>query len=62
MSALVREVQAQFDQSHRLQAGERAQINVMLEHCLSLCDAIETNAIEVDPKQLAEPQHMTRAG
>ena len=45
MSTLLREAQHQFDQSQRLKTGDRAQINMMLEHCLKLCDAVETNTI-----------------
>ncbi len=56
VSTLVREVQQQFDQSQKLQAGDRIQINFMLEHCLKLCDAIETNNIHLDQAKLAEPQ------
>ena len=48
MSTLVREIQNQFDQSQKLQAGDRAQINVMLEHCLGLCDAVENQAVHCD--------------
>ena len=60
MSTLVRDVQNQFDQSQKLQAGDRVQVNVMLEHCLKLCDAIESNAIHLDRIKLAEvpPQRM----
>ena len=54
MSTLVREVQHQFDQSQRLQAGDRVQVNLMLEHCLKLCDAIESNAIHYDRSKTTE--------
>ncbi len=58
MSSLVRDVQNQFDQSQKLQSGDRIQINNMLEHCLKLCDAIETNAVHLDRVKLSElPDH-----
>ena len=58
MSSLVRDVQNQFNQSQKLQAGDRIQVNSMLEHCLKLCDAIESNAIHLDRVKLSEiPEH-----
>lgn len=58
MSSLVRDVQKQFDQSQKLQVGDRIQINSMLEHCLKLCDAIESNAVHLDRVKLSEiPEH-----
>ncbi len=61
MSTLVREIQYQFDQSQKLQAGDRAQINLMLEHTLGLCDAIENNAVAMDQQKLQDPNHFIRA-
>ena len=61
MSILVREIQHQFDQSQKLQAGDRAQINLMLEHTLGLCDAIENNAVLLDQQKLQDPNHFIRA-
>ena len=49
MAALVREVQQQASQGHKLQTGERVQISLMMEHCLRLCDAVEANAVHVRP-------------
>ncbi len=46
MSSVLRTMQSQFELSQKLQGGDRAQINVMLEHCLSLCDAIESGALQ----------------
>jgi hypothetical protein len=61
VSSLVREVQHQFDQSQRLQAGDRVQINVMLEHCLRLCDAIESNAVHYDRSKSPDQYVDTRS-
>lgn len=58
MSTLLREIQHTFEQSRKLQAGDRAHINLMLEHCLKLCDGIETNSILFDRQKLVEPPHM----
>ena len=55
MSTLLREVQHQFDQSQRLQAGDRVHVNLMLEHCLKLCDAVETDTVFYDRAKLPEP-------
>jgi hypothetical protein len=54
MSALLREAQHQSDQSQRLRSGDRVQINLMLEHCLKLCDAIESNTIQYDRKKAVD--------
>jgi hypothetical protein len=54
MSTLLREVQQQSDQSQRLRTGDRVQVNLMLEHCLKLCDAIETDTIHYDRKKPIE--------
>ena len=61
MSTLLREIQHTFEQSQKLQAGDRAHINLMLEHCLKLCDGIESNAIHFDRQKLVEPPHMRTA-
>lgn len=47
MGSLLREIQTQMEHSQKLQAGDRVQIQMMLEHCLKLCDAIETKSVEV---------------
>jgi hypothetical protein len=46
MGSVLRAMQGQFELSQKLQGGDRAQINVMLEHCLSLCDAIESGSLQ----------------
>ena len=56
MSSLLREIQSQCEQGKRLQSSDRIQINLMLEHCLRLCDAIETNSIHFDHAQMADLQ------
>lgn len=61
MSTLLREIQHTFEQSQKLQAGDRAHINLMLEHCLKLCDGIESNSIHFDRHKLVEPPHMRSA-
>jgi hypothetical protein len=48
MGSVLRAMHGQFELSQKLQGGDRAQINVMLEHCLSLCDAIEARALNFD--------------
>ncbi|MBU6153124.1 MAG: hypothetical protein KGP28_02370 [Bdellovibrionales bacterium] len=48
MGSVLRAMQGQFELSQKLQGGDRAQINVMLEHCLSLCDAIEAGSLNFD--------------
>jgi hypothetical protein len=58
MSTLLREIQHTFEQSQKLQAGDRAHVNLMLEHCLKLCDGIETNSILFDRNKLVEPPNM----
>jgi hypothetical protein len=58
MSTLLREIQHTFDQSQKLQAGDRAHVNLMLEHCLKLCDGIESNSIYFDRAKLVEPPTM----
>ncbi len=54
MSNLIREIQTQSEQSNKLRAGSRAQFHIMLEHCLHLCDAIETDSIHYDRKKAAK--------
>ena len=54
MSALIKEIQAQSEQGKRLQLSDRVQINLILEHYLLLCDAIETDGIRIDPTQRAD--------
>jgi hypothetical protein len=54
VSALLRDAQHQFEQSQRLRSGDRVQINLMLEHCLKLCDAVETDAIRYDRAKNAD--------
>lgn len=61
MSILVKEIQTQFDQSQKLQAGDRAQVNVMLEHCLGLCDAVESNSVHCDAAKLREIAQLSEA-
>jgi hypothetical protein len=61
MSTLLREVQHQFDQSQRLQAGDRVQVNLMLEHCLKLCDAVESDTVHYDRTKSAEHLGNTRS-
>ena len=46
MSSLLRELHQQLEQTGELKTGDRAQIHVTLEHCLKLCDAIESNGVE----------------
>lgn len=46
MSSLLREIQQQYEQGQHLQSGGRVQFNSILEHCLKLCDAVETNSVE----------------
>ena len=55
VSNLMKGLQAQAEQGHRLQAGDRAQINIMLEHCFKLCDAIEAGAIHYDRDRPEDP-------
>lgn len=50
MSNLLREIQHQFEQGQKLAGGDRAQVQQMLEHCLRLCDAIETGGIQYPVK------------
>jgi hypothetical protein len=52
MGSLIREIQNQLDQSHKLQNGDRIQLPLILEHCLRLCDAVEREAIHLDQKRL----------
>ena len=53
MSTLLREIQHQYEQSQKLKAGDRVQMNMMLEHCLMLCDGIENSAIVLDKSKVA---------
>jgi len=53
MGSVVRAMQSQFELSQKLQGGDRVQINIMLEHCLNLCDAIEAGAIHYDRSKAA---------
>jgi hypothetical protein len=48
MGSVLRAMHGQFELSQKLQGGDRAQINVMLEHCLSLCDAIEAGSLNLE--------------
>ena len=50
MATLLREIQNQFEQSQKLKAGDRVQMGIILEHCLALCDGIESNSIVLDLK------------
>jgi hypothetical protein len=61
MSALVKGLKSQIEQGQKLQAGDRIQINVMLEHCLKLCDAIEAGAIHYDRTRPIEPPSIKTA-
>ena len=45
MSNLLRELHLQFEQTTELKTGDRVQIQLTLEHCLKLCDAIESGGI-----------------
>lgn len=55
MSNLLRELHQQLEQANELKTGDRAQIHVTLEHCLKLCDAIESGGIEYHPQQAGQP-------
>jgi len=50
MGSVLRAMQGQFELSQKLQGGDRAQIHVMLEHCLNLCDAIEAGTVHFERK------------
>jgi hypothetical protein len=54
MSTVVKGMQRQLELGHKLQGGDRVQINIMLEHCLRLCDAIEAGAIHFDRTRVLE--------
>lgn len=45
MTNLLRELHQQLDQANELKSGDRAQIHLTLEHCLKLCDAIESGGV-----------------
>lgn len=45
MTNLLRELNQQQEHTAELKTGDRAQINLTLEHCLKLCDAIESGGI-----------------
>jgi hypothetical protein len=45
MTNLLRELHQQLDQAGELKSGDRAQIHLTLEHCLKLCDAIESGGV-----------------
>lgn len=47
MGTLLREIQTQLDHSQKLQASDRVQIQLMLEHCLKLCDSIESKTLDI---------------
>jgi hypothetical protein len=48
MGSIVRGIQHQMELGQKMQTGDRAQINTMLEHCLALCDAIENQGLKVE--------------
>ena len=53
VSNLMREIQQQLEHTNELKTGDRAQIHVTLQHCLKLCDAIESNGVEYHNDQAA---------
>jgi hypothetical protein len=65
MSNLLRELHQQLDQTSELKTGDRAQIHLTLEHCLKLCDAIESGGViyKKDPQAEmgGDHKHDTRA-
>jgi hypothetical protein len=60
MSTLIREAQHQLDQGQRLRSGDRVQINLMLEHCVKLCDAFEGDQIHYDRSVKAPDDFFTQ--
>ena len=61
MSSVVKGMQSQIDLGQRLQGGDRVQINLMLEHCLNLCDAIENGRVHFDGLRNLDPPAMKTA-
>jgi hypothetical protein len=57
MSTLLRAVHHSMDQGHKLQSGDRIQVNVMLEHCLRLCDGIESGSIQLNRAEMHNLEH-----
>jgi hypothetical protein len=55
MSNLLRELHQQLEQTNELKTGDRTQIHVTLEHCLKLCDAIESGGIEYPRESTSQP-------
>ncbi len=55
MGSIIRGIQHQVELGRKMQAGDRAQINTMLEHCLRLCDAIENNSVRYNREQERSP-------
>jgi len=45
MTNLLRELHQQLEQASELKTGDRAQIHLTLEHCLKLCDAVESGGV-----------------
>jgi hypothetical protein len=60
-SSIIKGLQGQLDLGQKLQGGDRVQINVMLEHCLKLCDAIEAGSIHYDRNRPSDPPAMKSA-
>jgi hypothetical protein len=61
MSSVVKGMQRQLELGHKLQGGDRVQINIMLEHCLKLCDAIEAGGIHFDRARAVELEQLRGA-
>jgi len=61
MGAIVRNIQHQVELGQKMQTGDRAQINTMLEHCLALCDAIENNAVHYERERAEAPSALKSA-
>jgi hypothetical protein len=61
MGSIVRGIHHQIELGQKMQSGDRAQINTMLEHCLILCDAIENQAVHFDRKTLEAPPELKSA-
>ena len=55
MGNLLRELHQQLDQANELKSGDRAQIHLTLEHCLKLCDAIESGGVIYKKDQPQDP-------
>lgn len=55
MSNLLRELHQQLEQTNELKTGDRAQIHITLEHCLKLCDAIESHGVDYQKDGAGQP-------